>query len=100
MNKTENKRYQKDFKKIQGLTPIKAQDACLEEMVLKDKSGKILGPVLVEEGSNDKGHGQKGHRKAYLSFVFNNEGVLMGIDVSVPSIKETFTFVQNATEEF
>jgi len=96
----EHKQYQNDFKRIMSLTPVKNQDATLEEFVLKSKDGtKNLGPCLVDEGSNDKGHGQKGHRKAYLCFNFNNEGKLIDICVTVPSIKETFTFVENATDE-
>lgn len=86
--------YQKDFKKIMALSPIKSQDACLDEYCVKNKDGKILGPVLSERVQGDKTN-----KEAVLSFVFNNEGVLIGAEVYVPSIKETFSFIQNATDE-
>ncbi len=91
----ELKQYQKDFKKIMSLSPVKSQDACLDEYCVKNRdTGKVLGPVLSERVQGDRTN-----KEAVLSFVFNNEGVLIGAEVYVPSIKETFSFMQNATDE-
>ena len=95
MTKEEAKRYEKDFKRIMSLTPVKSQDSCLEEMVIKNRGGKVLGPALVQEVE-----GTKSRRKATLSFGFNLEGKLMAVEVYIPSLKETFTFMENATDEF
>lgn len=90
----ELKKYQNDFKRVMSLSPVKYEDACLDEYCVKNKDGKYLGPVLSERVQGDRTN-----KEAVLSFVFNNDGVLIGAEVYVPSIKETFSFIQNATDE-
>ena len=65
------------------------------------KAGKkeLTNKCLQIEADNGKGHGQKGHRKSYLSFIFTLDGKLSEIQTYIPSTEANFTFFDNSYNE-
>lgn len=70
-----------------------------EFMLSKAGSNYATHKLLQIEGDNGKSHGQKGHRKSYMAFIFTLDGKLSGIETTVPSMETNFTFFDNSFNE-
>lgn len=94
-----------DFEVIQEMLNREEFDGAVggvEEVALYRKGSvdkKHTHKMLQIEADNGKGHGQKGHRKGYLSFIFTMDGKLSEIVSYAPSQEDSFKYFDNKFNE-